>query len=164
MPNNPYYNEIVDCFGKEILLENKQINRPKLANIIFTSEENRQKLNNITYTHVVKEIENQAKSKTEKLIIIDAPLLIEGDLDKICDIVISVIADENIKIKRICLRDNIDEKTAKARLSSQPSKEFYIKNSDYIIVNNNANLEKEAENLLDKLNWGKSICTKHGKN
>lgn len=151
--------EIVEKFGQGILLENKEINRPKLAGIIFSNKQKREELNAITYKHVVKKILDEAKKEKQKDIIIDAPLLIETKLNKICDIVISVIANQDIKISRICKRDNIDENTAKLRINSQLSDEVYIKKSDYILVNNELDLEKEAEKFV-KLLKNKSLIKK----
>lgn len=148
----PYYKEIVKKFGQEILLENKEINRPKLAQIIFNNNKKREELNKITCKYIAKEIEEQAKEEGQNLTIIDAPLLIETKLNQICDIVIAVIANENIKISRICERDNVDEETAKQRLSSQLAEEIYIKNSNYVLINDNANLEEEVEKFLELLN------------
>ena len=51
--------------------------------------------------------------------------------------------------KRICKRDNVDKKTAKQRLNSQLAEDTYIKNSNYVLINNNANLEKEAKDFLE---------------
>ena len=133
------------------MLENKEINRPKLAQIIFSNNQKREELNKITCLYIAKKIEEEAKMENQN-IIIDAPLLIETNLNKICDIVISVIANKDIKIERICKRDNVDQKTAEQRLNSQLSENTYIKNSNYVLINNNANLEKEAKELLELLN------------
>lgn len=151
--------EIVEKFGQGILLENKEINRPKLAGIIFSNKQKREELNKITYKHIAKRIREEAKKEKQKDIIIDAPLLIETKLNEICDIVISVIANQDIKISRICKRDNIDENTAKLRINSQFSDEVYIKKSDYILVNNELDLEKEAEKFVELLK-NKSLIKK----
>ena len=142
---------MVKQFGQEILLENKEINRPQLAQIIFSDNQKREELNKITYAHIAKKIKEEAKKETQKIVIIDAPLLIETKLNEICDIVVSVIANESTKIERICKRDNVDKKTAKQRLNSQLAEDTYIKNSNYVLINNNANLEKEAKDFLELL-------------
>ena len=121
-----YYKDIVKQFGKEILLENKEINRPKLAQIIFNNTQRRKELNKLTSMHIARKIQEEAIKEEQRLTIIDAPLLIETKLNEICDIVVSVIASESTKIKRICKRDSIDEKTAKQRLKSQLAEYIYI--------------------------------------
>ena len=148
MPGEVYFKEIVKEFGQDILLENGEINKSKLANIIFTNSEKRENLNSITFKYVVEEISKRANSNKNKTVIIDAPLLIESKLDELCDIVISVVADEDVKMKRICLRDNIDEDTAKKRIEAQPKDDFYIKNSNYVIVNNG---DCDLKEILDSI-------------
>ena len=150
MPQKVYYKEIVKAFGKEILLDNSEIDKPKLADIIFKSNEKKDVLNSLTFKYIVDEIKIRASSSKSKIVIIDAPLLIESKLNEICDIVISVIADEDVKLRRICKRDNIDEKNALNRINAQPENEFYIKNSNLAIINNNnSNLEKQVDGIKE---------------
>ena len=102
--------------------------------------------------HIARKIQEEAIKEEQRLTIIDAPLLIETKLNEICDIVVSVIASESTKIKRICKRDSIDEKTAKQRLKSQLAEDIYRENSNYVLTNDKTNLEKEAEEFLEMLN------------
>ena len=147
-----YYNKIINIFGKEILQENQELDRAKLARIVFVDKEKRELLNQITYKYVVKEIEKQAKESKNNFVIIDAPLLIESKLNEICDVVISIIADKETKLKRIIKRDNLVEKTALDRLNAQKEDEFYIKNSNLVIINNNSDLEKQVEEIKKLIN------------
>ncbi len=142
-----YLKEIVNNFGTEIIDEVGELKRKKLAELIYTSNEKRNKLNEITFIYVVDEIKNNIREVNQnELIVIDAPLLFESELDKICDFVIGVIAEDELKVKRICKRDNISEKEALNRLSIQKNNDFIIKNSDYVIENNS-----DIENLKAKL-------------
>ena len=138
-----YFKEIVEYFGTDILnvgvapQGDPQINRKKLADIVFNNKSKREILNQITEKHVVKKINEEIEelSKTEKLIILDVPLLFESGLDKKCNITIGVIAKENLKIQRICKRDGIDEKLAKQRIDALKSDEFLKENCTHIITN-----------------------------
>lgn len=152
VPGEDYFEGIVREFGRDILLASGEINKKKLANIIFTDDEKRKAINLLTFKYVVEEIKKRADLNKSETVIIDAPLLIESGLNEICDIVISVIADENIKIKRICHRDNIDERTARERINAQPKNDFYIKNSNLVIVNNDdCDLENEVKDIIELL-------------
>lgn len=148
-----YLKEIIKLFGKEILTENK-LNRKKLAEIIYSDNSKKEQLNNLTYKYVVDEIKNKIKKIENKNIIIDAPLLFESKLDKICNFTISVLAEKEIKLDRICKRDNISKETAEARLNIQENDEYYIQKSDYVIKNNRK---------IDEINL-EEICTRVGKN
>lgn len=149
-----YFNNIVNLFGTEIIKENGSLNRKKIAEIIFQDKNQMDKLDNLTYKYVVKEIENQIKISKAQTIIIDAPLLIESKLNKICNIIIAVISRQEEQIKRICARDNIEENVAKLRIKAQKNNEFYQKNADYIIENNGGNYNEfvgKIRKLVSKL-------------
>lgn len=142
-----YLKSIVEYFGIDILDNTGELKRKELANIIYEDEEKRNALNSLTFTYVVKEIkENINKLKDKELIVIDAPLLYESNLDKICDIVIGVIAKEIDKINRICARDDINEEIAKKRLAIQLNDDYIKDRVDYVIVNN-GNLEELEEEI-----------------
>lgn len=152
-PGNKYYEKQVELFGKEILINNK-LNRKKIAEIIYNNSKKRNELNKLTYKYVVDEIKNKINTEKENNFIIDAPLLFESGLNNICNYIISIIAEKEIKLKRICIRDDIDRETALARLNIQEKDDFYIKSADYIVENNGS---------LDEINW-EEICTKLGMN
>lgn len=147
-----YLNSIVDYFGIGILDSTGELKRKELATIIYEDEEKRSALNNLTFTYVVNEIkENINKLQDKELIVIDAPLLYESNLDKICDLVIGVVAKEEDKIDRICLRDDISEEMAKKRLSIQLNDDYIKNRADYIIVNNGniEELEEEIKKIIE---------------
>lgn len=152
-PGYEYYEKQVELFGKKILINNK-LNRKKIAEIIYNNLKKREELNNLTYKYVVEEIKKEIKKENKKNIIIDAPLLFESNLDKVCDITIGILASTERKIDRICNRDRTNTNTAKARLKIQKNDEYYIEKADYIIENN--------ENL-DEINL-EELCTIVGMN
>ena len=147
-PGTKYYNEIVEYFGKDIVRTDREIDRKKLANIIFNDDLKRKDLNKITEKHVVKRINEEIEeySKTENLIILDVPLLFESGLNKLCNKTIGVIANENLKIQRICKRDGIDEKLARQRINALKNNEFLIKNCTHIIKN-----EGDIEDIKEQI-------------
>lgn len=151
--NSNYYKEMVKLFGEECVLENKLLNRRKIAEIIYQDDIKRKSLNDLTFNYVVEKIKKDlSEIKDKELVIIDAPLLYEAGVDKICDKVIAIIADKNNKVRRICLRDGIDEVFAKKRLLIQNEDGFYIKKADYIIYNNKdiKELEESIKKVLEE--------------
>lgn len=153
-PGHTYYNKILEIFGKKVLDNTNSLNRKKISEIIYKNDTEREKLNELTYKYVVSEIKKRVKSEKNKNVIIDAPLLFESALDKICDSTIAILADKKIKIERICKRDKLNIKDAKSRLSIQAEDAYYLKKADYIITNNGK---------LEEINL-EEICTKIGKN
>ncbi len=135
-PSNDYYEKIVDLFGKNILKNDKNIDRKALANEIFKNEEKRNELNKITFECVQKEVEKILNdNEDQKYVILNFPLLYEGNFDKLCKYVIAVTADEDTKIKRITIRDRISISSARLRIESQKAEDFYKSHADFLIDN-----------------------------
>lgn len=152
--NDDYLGEIVASFGTEILLDTGELDRRKLADIIYKSEEKRKNLNAITFKYIIAEIKRAIRETQEKLIIIDAPLLFEANLQSLCDVTIAVITRNlEIQITRIMERDAITKEQAMNRLKAQHSNEFYISKCNYSIVNegNIQEVEKQIETIFRKL-------------
>lgn len=141
-----YLNSIVNCFGTEIIDKKGELNRKKLADIIFEDEQKREELNKLTFIHVVDEIQKRINNIKKKIIIVNAPLLFESNLNKICDYVIAIIADKDKQIIRVMNRDNITKEEAERRINAQNTNEFFVDNADYVIYNNE-NLENIEEQL-----------------
>ena len=155
VPGTDYLQDVVNAFGQEILKEDGNLNRRALAHIIYNDEKEREKLNSITFPHITREIYERIKAFADpkiKYAVIDAPLLFEAGLDKVCDSVISLVATQELQVKRICQRDGWDEKTATARLSSQKPASFSIDDSDIVIMNTeNTDLREEAKKVFEEL-------------
>ena len=149
-----YTIEIIEKFGKDIVDEEGEIRRKRLAELIYNDSEKRKKLNNCTFKYIKKEIEKLVKKEinTDNTVIIDAPLLFECELDKLCDKVIGIISKRELQIERIVARDNIDYETAEKRLNAQETNEFYVKKCNEIIENNNDifKIEESVEKIAKK--------------
>ena len=72
-------------------------------------------------------------------------------LNEICEFTIAVVADENIRIERLKNRENCEEKIIKERISAQNKDEYYLDKVDYIIQNNDNELEKKIEEICRKM-------------
>lgn len=155
-------NHICKVFGDNLKKPDGKISRIKLADIAFSSDENIKKLNAITHPLILKQIEKQIealKNKQNSIIVIDAPLLFESKLDKICDVIISVITSEAERLKRIMKRDCLSEVQAKQRISRQHDNKFYLDNSDYTLDGSgrDCDLYKSASDLVMTLR-GELLC------
>ncbi|MCI6581698.1 MAG: dephospho-CoA kinase [Oscillospiraceae bacterium] len=138
-PGSVCLKEVADCFGSHILNEDMSLNRQKLADIVFNNPKKLELLNSISYPHITSEILaliRENSSKGNKLILLDAPTLFESRADDFCEIIISVIADENMRLRRIMERDGLTEEQALSRMKSQHNEKFFVDNSDFIIKNN----------------------------
>jgi dephospho-CoA kinase len=150
---NQVKKQIQNIFGKQILTSSGPIDRKKLANIIFSSKRQREKLNSIIHPLVFEKIDKAIDklSKRSKIIVIEIPLLFETNSSKDFDIIITVSAAHSIIKKRLENKFSEDE-IKKIWLSQIPLKEK-IKKSDYVIDNDGPlHLTKlQIENIIRKI-------------
>ena len=149
--------ELVENFSGDILRNDGELDRKKLADIAFSSKENHANLNKITHKYILNECNNiildMQNSGNNKAVIIDAPMLFESGYYKNCDVIISVIADLDKRIQRIIKRDGISLEQIESRIKNQKSDDFFIENSDYVIYNNSdyADIYIQASKIYDKI-------------
>lgn len=129
--------KLQDEFGEDIALYG-EIDRKKLASIVFSSKEALNKLNTIVLPYIVKQIHIQIKNAKTPYILLDAPLLFESGLGNICRYTIGILAPYSQREKRILKRDSINIDEAQKRLLSQPSDAYYTERCDFIILNDGA--------------------------
>ena len=116
-PGEPGLAAIRSAFGREILMENGSLNRALLAHKIFTSASDRKKLNKAMLPLIRQELIAHIERMEEGIIILDAPLLMEAEMEDYCDSIIEVRASEEVRLKRIMARHNLTENEARIRLS-----------------------------------------------
>lgn len=149
-PGREAYMKVVEHFGKEILLDNEQIDRQKLGAIVFHNEEKRQLLNSLVHPAVRKEMLKQkedAERRGEKAVFLDIPLLYEGRLTYLVEKVIVVYTDVNIQLKRLMSRNQLSKDEALARIHSQMSIEEKRKLADEVI-DNRGSLDQTRQQLV----------------
>ncbi len=134
------------------------LDRRALGKIVFSDREKLSLLNEITHKYIKQLTEEEIK-KSEGLIVLDAPLLYEAGEDKLCDKVLFVSADDEIRLERIIKRDNLSYDDAKKRIEARKL-EPIMKKADFVI-SNNGDFEKtkaEIDSLLIKLKDGKDFA------
>ncbi len=153
---SPCLGELCEFFGNDILLDDGSLNRRKLGEIVFADKKKLEILNSVTYPYITSEIlETITRYSMDgyKLILLDAPTLFESRTDDFCELIISVISREDLRIERIMERDSISRESAQNRINSQLKEEFFRNNSDFIIKNNDDvdNLFDVAKEVSDKI-------------
>lgn len=153
---SPCLKELCEFFTKDILLEDGSLNRHMLGDIVFADKKKLEILNSVTYPYITSEILAEIKrcsATGHKLILLDAPTLFESRTDDFCELIISVISREDLRIERIMQRDSISRESAQNRINSQLKEEFFRNNSDFIIKNNGDvdNLFEVAKEVSDKV-------------
>ena len=131
---SPGYEEVVTAFGDSILSEG-QIDRSKLAAVVFNESDLRKKLESIIHPLVREAAEKLARKLPSGAILINQiPLLVESDGAKRFDYVVTVSADEEIRKERLRLRGLKDYEITQ-RMAAQVSDSEREKIANYIIRN-----------------------------
>lgn len=144
-------NEVFSTFGESIKNQDGSLNRRALGNIVFNDDQKLIALNNLTHPKIKQKILSQVeeyKNQGEKIVVIDAALLIEDDYIPYIQKLILITCREDIQINRIISRDNCTKEEAISRINSQMSQEDKKKFADYIIDNSNS-FEELQEKVLE---------------
>ncbi len=156
--DHPVYAEIVKTFGTDILDEEEEIDRKKLASIVFSSEEKRFLLNGLVHPYVLAGLEKFFESHADDpLVFAEIPLLYEAGWQKYFDEVLVVTCEDDTAVKRLMEYRNFTEEDAEARLRIQISKQQQLQKADLIIHNDGSlkELDQAVGAILKELRGGK---------
>lgn len=136
-PERPTWKKIVSHFGSGILNPDKTINRKKLGPLVFADEKKRNFLNQLIHPLVLEEkkkiIDKLEKDSHYKIFVSEAALTIESGFADFFDKIIVVFCREEIQIKRLMERDNINREDVLKKIGSQMPSEEKLKRADYVI-------------------------------
>ncbi|MEW6619166.1 MAG: dephospho-CoA kinase [bacterium] len=136
-PNSPVWQNLKEYFGAKILNKDLTLNRTRLADLAFNNETYLRKLNEITHPPIIQkikeEIERIQNTTPNKIIIINAPLLIEANMVSLVNKIIVVTASEATQIKRGMKRDNLEIDGAKKRIFAQLPLSEKVRLTDFVI-------------------------------
>ncbi|MBC8183717.1 dephospho-CoA kinase [candidate division KSB1 bacterium] len=146
--------KIIETFGEDAYLPNGEINRKKVAQIIFNDESAKEKINEIVHPHVLQyqeqTLDRLKNSGKFKIAGAEAALIYEAGSESQFDFVIVVSAEKETVIKRLTGRDGFDKDEILKRIASQMDLSKKVKRADYVIHNDGTiqDLEKEVGKLL----------------
>lgn len=140
-------------FGEQYIDEFGKLKRREFGNYIFSlPKEEREKYENIIMPYIKMEIKNKFKFYQgigKRACVLDAPLLIEQDMQKDLDFTILSWVNKNIQIKRVEIRDNLQENEILNRIEAQISLDKKREVVDFII--DNSNTIEETKMQMEKL-------------
>ena len=132
--------ELIKLFGPSIVKEGK-IDRTKLAGIVFNNDNALRSVNNIVHPAVRIDFDRWGmEMEGHHYIIEEAAILFESGANKLLDFNIAVSAPEEIRIKRVMIRDNTSREKVLSRISKQISENERNRLADAVIVNNESEL------------------------
>lgn len=145
---NDIYKSLIKEF--DILDERKNVDFKKLSELVFNDKDKLLLLNNITHPYIKDKMFEYIDNNP--IAICEVPLLFEVDWEKEFDCIICVAIDEEKRKKRLQLR-GLELIMIEKILKSQLSQDYKIKNSDYVLYNNQDlnTLYKRIDEILVEL-------------
>jgi len=138
-PGEPAWKDIVDEFGKDVVDPDGRINRKKLADIVFSDEVRRGRLNDITHPRIkerIRGILGDYEKEGASIVMVEATLIVErGGLRSLIDGLIVVTSDEETQIERLLKEKGYTRGEAVSRLKAQMPAGEKARHGDYVIDN-----------------------------
>lgn len=140
------YSRVVRLFGSSVIGRDDEIDRRKLADIVFADNAKLKALNRIIHPEVIRHIKREIGRKgKEGIIVIDAPLLVEAGLAGIVDILVVVICSRDKQITRCRKKFRIKKEDVSKRIKRQISLKKKIRMADFVIKNQGARSETRRQ-------------------
>ncbi|PNT74828.1 dephospho-CoA kinase isoform X1 [Brachypodium distachyon] len=165
------WKKIIKTFGNDILLENGEIDRARLGQIVFSDPMKRQVLNRLLAPHISSGILWEILKlwmKGCKVVILDIPLLFETKMDRWTNPVIVVWVDPETQIERLMSRDGCSQEQAQNRINAQLVLDWKKSEAD-IVINNSGLLDDTEEQfqevlkqVSEPLTWKERIRSRDG--
>lgn len=140
------YKKIILCFGSGVTGKNGEINRSKLAVVVFNNKKLLEKLNRIVHPEVIRIIKSKINSIKKGVIVLDAPLLLEAGLKNAVDKLVVVVIDYDEQVRRIIRKTRLKEQEALKRIKFQIPQNVKSRFANFVI-DNSGTVEKTREQV-----------------
>ncbi len=147
-PGTEVFAAIVERFGPGILAGDGTLDRPALADVVFSDAGARSDLEAIVHPAVGAEMARRLGTEqgTDHLVVLDVPLLVESGRDDMAAVVV-VDVEPEVAVERLVGR-GMRERDARARMASQVSREDRLAKAD-IVIDNSGSMAALAERVAE---------------
>ena len=142
-------NKISDHFGQDILTTEGELDRAKLREIIFNSEEEKLWLESLLHPAIAAQIKMELDSSKSLYTVLVSPLLLETEQKNFCTKVLVVDVPVEMQIQRTSERDNVSEEQIKSIIASQIDRDSRLEQADEVILNDGS--IQDLKNKVKKL-------------
>ena len=156
-PGAEIYEKMIELFGSEVVAADQSLDRTAIAKKVFTDESLLKTLNQLVHP-VVKRVMNERVESfrdTEKVVILDIPLLVENPREGL-DGVLVVDLDAEIAVKRLVVQRNMSAEDARARIAKQATREQRLAIANHVI-DNSGDRNALSQKIEIAWSWIKSL-------
>lgn len=156
-PGNVVYDRIVSGFGSEVLLPDGQLNRPKIAEIVFNDQDRLKHLNAIVHAPVLREIDRQMFAQRQKnpnaIVVVESAVLLEAGQNRRFDKMIVAWCRPEQQIERYRARSGVPPEDIERRMAAQMPGDEKKRMADYVIDTSGTleETQRQVEEVFAKL-------------
>ncbi|MCP3944193.1 MAG: dephospho-CoA kinase [Desulfobacteraceae bacterium] len=137
-PGQKAYEKVVTCFGRDVIKEDKTLDRAMLRNLMVNRPDLRKQLEALLHPLIIEQMVLQIKTAVydrEPACAVEVPLLFELGMEDKFDVTVLVVATQAVLLERISMRDKVSIESAGKMLDLQMSQSEKIKSAGYVIEN-----------------------------
>ena len=152
LPGSEGLKDLVETFGKSILLSDGTLDRKNLRDELFKKGRNRAKIEEILHPKILQKMKSEMDDCQEGIMIVVIPLLVEKELWGPFDRAIVVDCETEMQLTRLMSRDNVDKEKAQIMLLTQTSREQRLQLNSHIptdIIENNSKISTLKDKIKD---------------
>ena len=131
----PCLSEIAQHFGEDILTNEAELDRAKLREIIFKSEDEKDWLESLLHPAIANQIKDELEASKSPYAILVSPLLLETNQKDLCSKVLVVDVSLETQVERTLKRDGVSEDQVRAIIKAQIARDDRLKLADEVILN-----------------------------
>ncbi len=151
--------KIKALLGNEAYHAQGSLNRPYVADRIFSDKRLQKSIETIVHPAVFRELRRRVTDLSKaggRVAVIEAALIYESDMHEMIDFVVVVNADEAVRVARVMDRDGVSAEEVRKRMTAQWPMERKIRLADFVIGNNGSREELQTRvqllrTIIDRL-------------
>lgn len=149
----PCFEKIVETFGKQVIGQDGELDRPVLSAIVFQNAEKLEQLNRIVHPQVKQEVKRRIAEEEKKntpLFVIEAALLPEAGYEDVCPEMWYIYTKESVRRERLKASRGYSDERITHMIAMQSSEETFRNVCTYVIDNSGAfeDTEKQIGDIL----------------
>ena len=143
-PGGAALRAIAEHFGPAVIREDGHLDRAALRALVFSNEDERHWLEQLTHPLIGQEIRDQVAASDSPYTILSSPLLLETSQRELVDIVVVVDVPEAVQLERTMARDDNDEAQVRRIMAAQMGRDERREQADVVIDNSRSLAELDG--------------------